>query len=91
MSYVGKNCFFPAPKVDSAILKIEVFPNPKVSDEKLFFRLIKGAFSQRRKTLSNSLRTIIHLEKESIEKSFSKQNTDSFFQLSFLFCSPASW
>ncbi len=60
VSNVGKSSFFPAPKVDSAILKIEMFPEPLIPTESLpaFFRLIHATFSQKRKTLSNSLRTL---------------------------------
>ncbi len=60
VSNVGKSSFFPAPKVDSAILKIEMFPTPLIPSEKVpaFFRLIHATFSQKRKTLSNSLKTL---------------------------------
>ncbi len=52
--------FRPVPKVDSAVIHIEIFREPSVSvkDEKVFFRVIKTAFSQRRKTLLNSLRSL---------------------------------
>lgn len=54
---VGKNSFFPTPKVDSAIIKITPHPQPLITNLPFFFRIIKGCFSQRRKTLHNSLRT----------------------------------
>jgi 16S rRNA (adenine1518-N6/adenine1519-N6)-dimethyltransferase len=48
------------PKVDSAVIHIEMLDKPKVivTDEKLFFRIVKTAFAQRRKTLSNSLKSV---------------------------------
>ena len=54
---VPSSLFVPPPKVDSAVLKLEVLDKPaiNVSDEKLFFRVVKAAFSQRRKTLLNCL------------------------------------
>ncbi|MBE6631716.1 MAG: 16S rRNA (adenine(1518)-N(6)/adenine(1519)-N(6))-dimethyltransferase RsmA [Ruminococcaceae bacterium] len=54
---VSAGSFMPAPKVDSSVvrLKMDDEPTVKVSDEKLFFRTVKGAFAQRRKTLQNSL------------------------------------
>lgn len=57
---IHKEAFRPVPKVDSAVIHIEILPAPrvKVADEKLFFRTIKTAFSQRRKTLSNSLKPL---------------------------------
>jgi 16S rRNA (adenine1518-N6/adenine1519-N6)-dimethyltransferase len=57
IAQVGKSSFFPQPKVDSAILKIEVFQEPVLKNTRLFFKLIKAAFSQKRKTLLNSLRS----------------------------------
>ncbi len=54
---VPSSLFVPPPKVDSAVLKLEVLDKPAVDvkDEKLFFRVVKAAFSQRRKTLLNCL------------------------------------
>lgn len=51
------HCFMPQPKVASAVVQLEVLPEPsvQVEDEKLFFRIVKSAFSQRRKTLTNAL------------------------------------
>jgi len=52
--------FRPVPKVDSAVVHIKMLTEPRVQvlEEKLFFRVIKTAFSQRRKTLSNSLKGV---------------------------------
>jgi 16S rRNA (adenine1518-N6/adenine1519-N6)-dimethyltransferase len=63
---VPKSCFYPEPKVDSAILKIKVYERPLVDDTGLFFKTIKMAFSQRRKTLLNSLRYGLKIEKSKI-------------------------
>lgn len=54
---VPSTAFIPAPKVDSAVVSMEILDTPSVipKDEKLFFKLIKAAFSQRRKTLVNAL------------------------------------
>lgn len=54
---VGPGNFIPRPKVDSAVLKLTPFSTPpvKVKDQKLFFKIIRSAFSARRKTLSNAL------------------------------------
>jgi 16S rRNA (adenine1518-N6/adenine1519-N6)-dimethyltransferase len=60
--------FRPVPKVDSAVLHIEILPRPSVAvkDEKLFFRVIKTAFSQRRKMLANSLKPVCDEIKEKL-------------------------
>ncbi len=57
---IPKGAFRPVPKVDSAVIHIGMLEKPRVivADEKLFFRIVKTAFSQRRKTLSNSLKSI---------------------------------
>jgi 16S rRNA (adenine1518-N6/adenine1519-N6)-dimethyltransferase len=54
---ISAGSFFPVPKVDSAVVKIEIYPEPLVPAPLLpaFFKLIKAGFGQKRKTLRNSL------------------------------------
>lgn len=54
---VPATAFIPPPKVDSAVVKLDIRTRPavEVKDEALFFRVIKTAFSQRRKTILNNL------------------------------------
>jgi 16S rRNA (adenine1518-N6/adenine1519-N6)-dimethyltransferase len=54
---VSKKNFLPQPEVDSCVVKLDILDKPPVyiKDEKLFFNLIKTGFSQRRKTILNSL------------------------------------
>ncbi|MBE6544042.1 MAG: 16S rRNA (adenine(1518)-N(6)/adenine(1519)-N(6))-dimethyltransferase RsmA [Ruminococcaceae bacterium] len=54
---VNSGCFYPAPKVDSAVIRIDMYEEKPVKAicEKTLKRVIKGAFAQRRKTLVNSL------------------------------------
>ena len=54
---VSAGSFVPAPKVDSAVVRIDLYPAPpyNVKDERLFRNLIKAAFEMRRKTLLNAL------------------------------------
>ncbi|MCX5696189.1 MAG: 16S rRNA (adenine(1518)-N(6)/adenine(1519)-N(6))-dimethyltransferase RsmA [Candidatus Omnitrophica bacterium] len=61
---ISKNCFKPAPKVDSAFLELKIreFPAVLVKDEGLLFSIIRGAFNQRRKTLKNSLLELVSPE-----------------------------
>ncbi|MCL2013347.1 MAG: 16S rRNA (adenine(1518)-N(6)/adenine(1519)-N(6))-dimethyltransferase RsmA [Cystobacterineae bacterium] len=51
--------FFPAPKVDSCVLRMRRLPQARgrVKDEARFIRLVKAAFSRRRKTLANALKS----------------------------------
>jgi 16S rRNA (adenine1518-N6/adenine1519-N6)-dimethyltransferase len=55
---IPKEAFRPVPKVDSAVLHMRILERPPVAvaDEEMLFRVVKTAFSQRRKTLSNSLK-----------------------------------
>lgn len=57
--------FYPAPKVDSAIVKLTIPSTPKykVSDEKKFFGLMKACFSGKRKQLHNTLANSLHISK----------------------------
>jgi 16S rRNA (adenine1518-N6/adenine1519-N6)-dimethyltransferase len=54
---IPKGAFFPAPQVDSATLLIELYPQPRISQERLnnFFLLAKSGFAQKRKMLHNAL------------------------------------
>ena len=53
---VKRDCFTPSPNVDSCVIRLKVRKEPpvKVSDEEFFFKMVKAAFSQRRKTASVS-------------------------------------
>jgi len=57
VTLVKPGAFSPPPKVDSIVLNFQPLQNPRVDpvDEVLFKRVVKGAFTQRRKTLRNSL------------------------------------
>jgi 16S rRNA (adenine1518-N6/adenine1519-N6)-dimethyltransferase len=69
---VSPNCFIPRPNVDSAVIRLDVLDEPKVSvkDKDRMFRIIKGAFEQRRKTLTNALShsSAFKTDKNNIEK-----------------------
>ncbi len=63
---VSRGSFMPAPNVDSCVIRLDVRKEPAVhvKDEKLFFRTVRGAFSQRRKNLANSLSSSLGMPKE---------------------------
>ncbi|MCL2665074.1 MAG: 16S rRNA (adenine(1518)-N(6)/adenine(1519)-N(6))-dimethyltransferase RsmA [Defluviitaleaceae bacterium] len=55
-AYVPPNCFMPRPRVESAVICLKMLPEPRVAaDETTLFKIIKAAFSSRRKTLVNCL------------------------------------
>lgn len=71
---VSAGSFMPAPKVDSAVIRLDILKEPpvKVDDEKKFFDVVKAAFSQRRKILANSLSSGLSLEKSEVNEILAK-------------------
>ena len=60
---VNENVFNPPPKVKSAVIRLKRNSVKKLDcDEKLFVNIVKQSFNQRRKTLRNSLRSLIPAE-----------------------------
>lgn len=67
---VSRGCFIPSPKVDSMVIKLTLRKEPLMvlSDEKKFFKLIKAAFGQRRKTAVNSISSGMGISKDKVAK-----------------------
>lgn len=63
---VPAGCFMPQPKVDSAVLRLDMRREAPVQlrDKDMFFRCVKAGFGQRRKTLSNALMGVENMTKE---------------------------
>ena len=74
--FIKKNSFLPIPKVDSCLLELKIRQVPAVivEDEKLFFKVIRASFNKRRKTLRNSLDSIVPLQK--LHEFFKKYDID---------------
>ncbi len=68
ISYVPAHCFYPAPEVDSAILRIDPYSQPAVAvtDESSFFELVRAGFAASRKQLGNSLAQGLGLPKTEV-------------------------
>lgn len=71
---VPKTSFLPQPKVDSEVIRLLIRKSPeiKIDDEKVFFKIVRGAFLQRRKTLKNSLFASLSIPKEKTEEALIK-------------------
>lgn len=69
---VGRESFYPSPNVDSAVIALTRRQQPpvQVTDEGYFFRVVKGAFLQRRKTLANSLNAALGVPKAELTALF---------------------
>lgn len=74
---VPPKSFLPAPAVTSSVIRCVLRDKPPVDviDEKLFFRVVKAGFAQRRKTFANTMKTT-GLSKDRIEELLSKANID---------------
>ena len=68
----GAVSFMPAPNVDSAVIQLRIRKEPPVDvhDEALFFRVIRAAFAQRRKTAVNSISNTLHMSKQQVTDAF---------------------
>lgn len=67
---VSRGSFMPAPNVDSCVIELDLTKRGdyNVTDEKIFFKMVKSAFAQRRKTILNSLSSGMGIEKSLISK-----------------------
>ena len=65
--HVSAGSFMPAPKVDSAVIRLTLHePTVHPKNEDTFFKVIKAAFAQRRKTVLNSLSSSLSLDKNTV-------------------------
>lgn len=72
---VSRNCFYPAPKVESAVIKIEeIDKGYNVDNEELFFKFVRGIFVNRRKTLINNINSTFKIEKDIIKNVLKAQD-----------------
>ncbi len=71
--HVSAGSFMPAPKVDSAVMRLNVRSQPPVQvEEAQFFRVVKAAFSQRRKVIANSLSAGLGMDKAAVSELLSR-------------------
>ena len=77
---VPASCFMPRPKVDSSVIKLDIYDEKQIDvcDEEMMFKIIRASFNQRRKTLVNGLKNAGNLpfRKEEIEEAIEKLGED---------------
>jgi 16S rRNA (adenine1518-N6/adenine1519-N6)-dimethyltransferase len=75
---ISSDAFFPAPKIDSSVIRLEIFSEPAIPAPQLdsFFQLAKAGFSQKRKTLRNSLSAGLSISGEDAEALLKKSGID---------------
>jgi 16S rRNA (adenine1518-N6/adenine1519-N6)-dimethyltransferase len=66
---IPAGAFYPPPRVDSAVIRVEIFPSPLIPPPylKTFFQLVKAGFGQKRKVLRNSLSAGLGISKSRVE------------------------
>ena len=71
---VNRGSFMPSPNVDSAVIRLDIPDKPRytVSDEKLFFRIVRASFAQRRKQLLNPLSAALAIPKQELAEMLGK-------------------
>ncbi|MFC1937181.1 16S rRNA (adenine(1518)-N(6)/adenine(1519)-N(6))-dimethyltransferase RsmA [Chloroflexota bacterium] len=78
IGYVPAASFYPAPEVDSAILRIDLYPEPAVAvDEKSFFKLVRAGFTASRKQIGNSLAQGLGVSKAEVLPLLEKTNIEA--------------
>ena len=77
-AHIPAEAFFPAPKVNSAVLCVDIYSSPLIQAALLepFFKLIKAGFSQKRKTLRNSLSSGLHISPTHAAELLTRVNID---------------
>ena len=73
---VPRGSFLPPPNVDSAVIKLTLRQTPpvEVNDEKLFFKIVKACFAQRRKILLNTVCNTLGIEKDVLRQALNAVN-----------------
>lgn len=78
ISKVPRNAFIPPPNVDSSVIRLRIRSERdiQVRDEQLFFKVIRGSFSKRRKTIQNALSTYEDFTKDVVIEALTRADID---------------
>lgn len=73
---VSRGSFMPSPNVDSCVVRFDIKDTSKhnVDDEEFFFKVVRASFSQRRKTLANSVSSALKLPKDKVIQAIKNSN-----------------
>lgn len=76
---VPRECFYPIPNVDSCVIRLDILNEPRVlvKNSQDLFHLIKASFTNRRKTISNSLCNVLKLHREEIQNALKEAGINS--------------
>jgi len=78
VAHIEAQAFYPVPNVDSAVLRVDIYPAPLIPVDLLdtFFKMLKAGFSQKRKMLRNSLARGLHINPADAERLLADANID---------------
>jgi 16S rRNA (adenine1518-N6/adenine1519-N6)-dimethyltransferase len=78
LAHIPAGAFYPRPEVESAVVRLEVLPQPAVAvaDVDQFFRVVKAGFSQKRKQLRNSISAGLQLAPARVEALLARAGID---------------
>ena len=74
---IPKSVFIPQPKVDSAVIRLKIDNKFPGVDQEKFFKIVKAAFSTRRKTILNTLSSGLELEKDRVRELLEESHIES--------------
>lgn len=74
---IAAGAFYPKPKVDSVVIRLDVYPAPRfIADPKTFFEIVRAGFGERRKQLKNALAHNLKLEPEIVAPALERAHID---------------
>ncbi len=78
VAYVPPGAFYPPPKVESAVVRIDVYPEPLLPPEErnAFFGIAHAGFAEKRKQIHNSLARNLHVSREEVAEWLAEANID---------------
>ena len=74
---IPKTVFIPQPKVDSAVIRLKIRDKYRDVDKEKFFKIVKAAFSQRRKTILNTLSSGLDIDKDEVRRILNHSEIES--------------
>ncbi len=76
---LGRGAFYPAPKVNSAVVRVDLYDEPPVSDVDVarFFTVVRAGFAHRRKQLHNTLSASLHMDAHEVTAALDAAGIDS--------------
>ena len=76
VNIVGRECFYPEPEVDGAVILIKIKSADQIESEPLFFRFLKAGFAAKRRQIINAFSVNLNIDKAQVAKILAENNID---------------